>query len=142
MTSIQNDSGVITLLWNSSSVVDEYMIFVAPPVESGSIFTTPNTTIQITVCYNQEYNISVVANNCAGSSTPAEIIVGKLQWIHCPPPIVGLNVSVEVYSSVSQGSQITYYCQPGLLPSERMVATCGNDGYWSPNPAELSCKGT
>ena len=76
MTSTQDDSGGITLLWNSSSVVDEYIIFVAPPVESGSIFKTPNTTIQLTMLYIQEYNISVVANNCAGNSTPAEIKIG------------------------------------------------------------------
>ena len=62
--------------------------------------------------------------------------------VHCPPPIVGLNVIVEGYSSGLLGSQINYYCQPGLLPSERMVTICGNDGYWSPNPTELSCKGT
>ena len=80
MTSTQDDSGVTTLLWNSSSVVDEYIIFVAPPVESGSLFKTPNSTIQLTVLYNQEYNISVVANNCAGnsSSTKINIMIGKI----------------------------------------------------------------
>ena len=77
MTSTQDGNGVITLLWSSSDVVDEYIIFIAPPVELGSIFKTSNTTIKFPVLYNQEYNISVVANNCAGNSTPAEINTGK-----------------------------------------------------------------
>ena len=76
---IQGNSRDITLQWNSSNVVDYYIITVSPPVESGSTFTTPNTSIQLPVLYNQEYNVSVVANNCAGNSEPAEIIfrIGK-----------------------------------------------------------------
>ena len=80
MASIQNDSGVITLLWDSGDVVDEYIIFVTPPVESGSIFITSNTTIQLPMLYNQRYNISVVANKCAGnsSSTKTDVMIGKV----------------------------------------------------------------
>ena len=57
----------------------------------------------------------------------------------CSTPTVGSNVSVESYSSGVEGSQITYYCQPGLLPSEKMVANCTSDGTWSPDPAGHDC---
>ena len=49
----------------------EFFTTITPPVLSGpSNFTTSNTTIQLTVLYNYEYTVSVVANNCAGNSTP------------------------------------------------------------------------
>ena len=41
------------------------------------------------------------------------------------PMMVGPNVSVEGYSSGLENSQISFYCQLGLLPSKRMVANCG-----------------
>ena len=59
--------------------------------------------------------------------------------VHCNYPNVGPNVSVEGYNNGVGGSQITYYCQPGMLPSDRFVATCGDDGSWSPNPDNLVC---
>ena len=74
---IQESSGDIVLLWNSltSDLVDYYIITVSPLTDSESTFTTPNTSIQLPVLYNQEYNVSVVASNCAGNSTPAEITI-------------------------------------------------------------------
>ena len=59
--------------WNPVDMADHYIISVSPPVESGSIFITSNTTIQFPFQYNQEYNVSVMASNCAGNSTPVEI---------------------------------------------------------------------
>ena len=46
---------------------------------------------------------------------------------------------IEGYIGRVEGSHITYYCQPGLVPSEQMVATCTFDCTWSPDPAELTC---
>ena len=49
----------------------EYSITITPPVESGpSNFMTHNTTIQLSVLYNYEYTMNVVASNCAGNITP------------------------------------------------------------------------
>lgn len=36
-------------------------------------YTTQNTTLQLPVSYNQEYNITVLANNCIGNSTSANL---------------------------------------------------------------------
>ena len=62
-------------------------------------------------------------------------------WCAYPSGIAS-NVTVEEYNSIAlEGSQITYHCQPGLVPSEWMVANCTESGYWIPDPAELICEG-
>lgn len=76
ITIVSGDShGIaIGLEWTSSdaTIVDSYVINVSPPIASVSTFTTVNTSIQLFILYNQEYNISVLATNCAGNSTPTE----------------------------------------------------------------------
>ena len=55
-----------------------YIISLSPLIndnESESTFITSNTTIHLPLQYNQDYNISVMASNCAGNSTPADISV-------------------------------------------------------------------
>ena len=42
-------------------------------------------------------------------------------------------------SCVTEGCNITYSCQPGLVPSERRMAYCLSDGSWHPNPKDLEC---
>ena len=41
--------------------------------ESPKYYITPNTTLQLPVVYNQEYTVTVLANNCIGNSTPANL---------------------------------------------------------------------
>ena len=36
-------------------------------------FTTLNTSIWLTLFYDQDYNISMISKNCAGNSEPAEL---------------------------------------------------------------------
>ena len=85
----------------------------------------------------------MVANNCAGNSTPstytAVFTANDPAW--CSYPITGPNASVESHSSGLGGSQIIYFCQPGLVPSEQMMANCTSDGQWNPDPAQLVCTG-
>lgn len=59
----------------------------------------------------------------------------------CASPTVGYMVTIEDNSSTCEveGSHITYYCQPGLVPSERKMAYCMNNGSWSPDPHDLKC---
>ena len=48
----------------------KYFVAVTPSDESGqSNFVTLDKTIQLTALYNCEYNVTVVANNCAGNSS-------------------------------------------------------------------------
>ena len=64
--------------WNAAALADHYIVSLSPLIhdnESESIFITSNTTIYLSLQHNQDYNISVMASNCAGNSTPAEISV-------------------------------------------------------------------
>ena len=54
-------------------MVDEFIIFISPPFETGSVFITTNTFIHLPFLYNKNYSVEVVASHCAGNSTPAEI---------------------------------------------------------------------
>ena len=71
----QNGTG-IRLQWNSSAsdVLNiKYIISITPLLNMSSIFTTLNDSIYLPLLAEQEYNVSVVASNCAGNSTPIEI---------------------------------------------------------------------
>ena len=76
---LTQDVDLMKVQWNPVDMADKYIISVSPLVadnaEFGSIFITPNTTIQLPLQYNQDYNISVMASNCAGNSTPVEISI-------------------------------------------------------------------
>ena len=47
-------------------------------------YTTPNTTIQLPVVYNQEYDIQILANNCIGNSSSANLslLISKQIYYH------------------------------------------------------------
>ena len=138
-------------------IIDEqYIIVITPPVESGSNFTTSNTSIIVSVLYSQEYNISIVASNCAGSSARVTTNIGKFricmvnsQLVHlnvsstgvCEYPTVGPNVTVNTYCHHrTSGSRISYNCEPGLIPDKPQTAICQSDGSWFPDPSYLECK--
>ena len=70
---IQDSDTVIVDVLNTS-----YIITVTPQSEKLNqlIFETSNTSIQLTLFLDQDYNISVVARNCIGStSEPAELYI-------------------------------------------------------------------
>ena len=54
-----------------------YIITISPDppstADSGDIFHTTTTSTQLTLLYDQDYNISMVARSCIGSSAPAKI---------------------------------------------------------------------
>ena len=66
--------------WNTAALADHYIVSLSPLIhdnEFESIFITSNTTIHLPLDlqHNQDYNVSVMASNCAGNSTLAEISV-------------------------------------------------------------------
>ena len=74
----------VTLEWDNESYptnlectnlqISSYTVIIYPDtLNSGSIFHTADTSIPLPLNYDQDYNISVVASNCVGNSTPAEI---------------------------------------------------------------------
>jgi hypothetical protein len=50
-----------------------------PSADSMTIFHTTNVSIQLNLLYDQDYNISVVARSCIGTSAPAEIHIRIIQ---------------------------------------------------------------
>jgi CCR4-NOT transcriptional regulation complex NOT5 subunit len=74
---------LMKIQWNAAALADHYIITLSSvnnDNESASTVVTSNTTIHLPLQYNQDYNVSVMASNCAGNSTPVEISVrvGKL----------------------------------------------------------------
>ena len=60
--------------------------------------------------------------------------------VSCGTPSFSGRVDVEPFST-TVGSEIAYQCQSGLLPEGRITSVCGEDGRWTPDPANLICKG-
>ena len=59
-----------------TALTQNYTITVSPPTANHeAIFHTVNMSIQLALLYDQDYNISVVARSCFGSSAPAEISI-------------------------------------------------------------------
>ena len=88
----------ITLQWDDESnpfplertnhIIVNYTVTVqcSEAADSESIiFNTADTSIPLTLHYDRDYNISVVASNCVGNSTPAEIHIrlGRPHGIAC-----------------------------------------------------------
>ena len=59
--------------------------------------------------------------------------------VDCGAPQPPLNGTVDTYSSTTEGSSITYHCNMGLFPVNKLVSVCSCTGQWTPNPTELSC---
>ena len=76
----QSSSRLTQIIWNQVETADQYIVNISPPVQSKSTIITTNTSIILPLLYNEEYNISVVASNCAGNSTSEviHVVVGKL----------------------------------------------------------------
>ena len=58
--------------------------------------------------------------------------------VDCGLPFAPRNGSLEDYTNTTEGSEVFYSCDPGLVPEGRMKAVCTRN-EWSPNPADLSC---
>ena len=73
----KNGSFTLVLMWISSEakIVDDCIVLVSSTGLVMTTFTTNDTAVHIPLFYNEEYNISVMANNCAGNSTAAEMKV-------------------------------------------------------------------
>ena len=68
----QPSSSTVTVEWDPPSspggVSVSYVLTISPPPLSQSTLTVETTSVQITVSYNTQYNLSIRADNCAGSS--------------------------------------------------------------------------
>ena len=61
--------------------------------------------------------------------------------VNCGSPGDPRNGSLENYTNTTEGSEVFYSCDPGLVPEGTMRAVCTVNG-WSPNPVDLNCTET
>ena len=61
--------------------------------------------------------------------------------VSCGAPFFVSRVTVDPFNSTLVGSEVSYQCQPGLLPEGRRTSVCGGDGRWNSDPTSLLCGG-
>ena len=57
----------------------------------------------------------------------------------CGDPQLANGVVTGNYSSTLAGSNVIFQCAAGLVPTGVETAVCGNDGRWTPDPANHGC---
>jgi len=109
-----------------------YIITVSP----GSIEVNTNeTSAVVTIPYNMEHNVSIVAMNCNENSSA---VMGTIPAVvNCSVPAPPGNGSIDPYQNTLEGAEISFRCNPGYLPTETMTAVCNST--WTPYPAALAC---
>ena len=60
--------------------------------------------------------------------------------VDCGPPVAPQRGPLKSYTDTTDGSEVFYSCNRGLVPEGRIRTVCIRDG-WSPNPAGLKCAG-
>ena len=60
----------------------------------------------------------------------------------CGDPSPPMDGFVMAYDSTLEGSQIVFQCNPGRVPSQQIMSVCAANNSWTPDPADLVCRGT
>ena len=134
------NTSTVTIQWENMEIPATYLINISnpsldsPPAQS--LLTTDSTTINITLSYNIEYRVTVQAGNCRGNSNITAI---SFTLIQCFPPSAANGVLISPYTATTEGSVIVLKCEEGLVPEESIMAVCGNDRRWYPDPTTLHC---
>ena len=134
------NTSTVTIQWENMERPATYLINISntsldsPPAQS--LLTTDSTVINITLSYNIEYRVTVQASNCRGNSNITAI---SFTLIQCFPPSAARGVSISPYTATTEGSVIVLKCEEGLVPEESIMAVCGNDRRWYPDPTTLNC---
>ena len=61
--------------------------------------------------------------------------------VGCGPPTPPPRGSLGDLTSSQEGAIVTFQCNPGLVPSQQMMSVCAANGRWTPDSAELVCRG-
>ena len=57
--------------------------------------------------------------------------------IDCGPPLANAGVIIEDYNDTEFNAMITFQCEESKIA---MMAVCGRNGEWLPNPASFKCE--
>ena len=74
---LENEA-VVQVDWEQGLLAENYSVHLSS-TDYSNVTTTNNNSIGVILSYNNEYNFSLVANNCKGSSIPfsTTFVVGK-----------------------------------------------------------------
>ncbi|XP_064403648.1 mucin-2-like [Halichondria panicea] len=111
-----------------------YTVTVSPLAQLSATVLT-STSVTVTAQYNVDYAVSVVATNCAGSSTTADY---NFRIGNCPTLTNPMNGVFGPVSSRLSGSTVTIQCDAGYVSTVTMV-TCESTLMWSPDPEAIEC---
>ena len=134
------NTSIVTIQWENMERPATYLIDISntsldsPPAQS--LLTNDSATINITLSYNIEYKVTVQAVNCRGNSSITAI---SFTLIQCFPPSAANGMLISPYTATTEGSVIVLKCEEGLIPEESIMAVCGNDRRWYPDPTTLNC---
>ena len=131
------NTSTVTIQWENMERPATYLINISNiSLDSPPTQFTNSTAINITLSYNIEYRVTVQAVNCRGNSNITAI---SFTLIQCFPPSAANGVSNSPYTATTEGSVIVLKCEEGLVPEESIMAVCGNDRMWYPDPTTLNC---
>ncbi|XP_064401360.1 uncharacterized protein LOC135347328 isoform X2 [Halichondria panicea] len=111
-----------------------YTVTILPPAQLSATVLT-STSVTVTAQYYVDYNVSVMATNCAGNSTTAEY---NFRSGNCPMLTNPMNGAFGQVSSRLPGSTVTIQCDAGYVSAVTMV-TCEGTLMWSPDPEAIEC---
>ena len=164
LTVYGNDSVTVSLQWLHSQIATSYTVTLRPPTTSGASHVVTNSSLYTldALSYRISYEVELVGIDCAGQSSPAVIdnlifstlhdimtlslanslyAAYSMHTVNCLAPSAASGVVIDPYSNTTEGTMIYYNCdfEQCLLPNERLIAVCGSDGRWSPDPANHIC---
>ena len=115
-------------MWDIGTELDEYVVNISSPQAIPDLIYTTSSFLNLTLQYNTEYIVSIVATNCIGQTSA----VYKINLVKCPDPSSAPGVEGISYSTANnEGSIFTYRCTYGWNP-ELSRSVCGNDKAWHP----------
>ena len=50
-----------------------------------------------------------------------------------------MDGSIDSYQNTTEGTEVSFMCNPMFVPAGRMTAVCGTNRRWNPDPAGLVC---
>ena len=59
--------------------------------------------------------------------------------VDCGPPASPINGYLGNYSSTKEGTNVTFQCNEGYVPTIVRISTCNRYGVWHPAPHEHNC---
>ena len=76
----QENKAIVRVEWEQGLLADNYSVNLSS-INRSTVDITNDNSIRLMLSYNNEYNFSLVANNCGGTSTPLSTTFMVGEWI-------------------------------------------------------------